>query len=191
MSSATLIRTATAADAAVLRELYRPYVETTAISFELEVPSIEEFQRRISVAVEGWSWLVAEVDGRQVGYAYASAHRARAAYRTSVETSAYVHEDYQRQGIGRTLYTQLLNELNERGFASAFAAITLPNEASVSFHKTMGFEPIGVFPRVGRKFEAWHDVAWFYRPIRDSVQERTLRSAAGRQRWQAGENPSR
>ena len=165
------IRKATPADAAVLREIYRPYVETTAISFEVEVPSIAEFQRRISVAVEGWSWLVAEVDGRQVGYAYASAHRAREAYRTSVETSAYVREDYQRQGIGRALYTLLLNELGERGFGSAFAGITLPNDASVGFHESLGFELIGVFPKVGRKFGAWHDVAWFYRPIQRSVED--------------------
>ena len=171
MLSLVRIRSATPADAVALREIYRPYVETTAISFEIEVPSIEEFQRRISVAVEGWSWLVAEVDDRQVGYAYACAHRAREAYRTSVETSAYVREDYQRQGIGRDLYTQLLNELGERGFGSAFAGITLPNEASVGFHKSLGFEPIGVFPRVGRKFGAWHDVAWFYRPILNTVQD--------------------
>ena len=165
------IRSATPADAAVLREIYRPYVETTAISFELEVPSLEEFQRRISVAVEGWSWLVAEVDGRQVGYAYACAHRAREAYQTSVETSAYVREDYQRQGVGRALYTRLLKELNERGFGSAFAGITLPNDASVGFHESLGFELIGIFPRVGQKFGAWHDVAWFYRSIHDSVQD--------------------
>ena len=165
------IRRATPADAAVLRELYRPYVETTAISFELEVPSIEEFQQRISMAVEEWSWLVAEVDGKQVGYAYASAHRAREAYRTSVETSAYVREDYQRQGIGRALYTQLLDELRERDFRSAFAGITLPNDASIGFHESLGFELIGVFPRVGRKFGAWHDVAWFYRSIQDSIQD--------------------
>ena len=165
MSSAAHIRTATIADAAVLREIYRPYVETTAVSFELEVPSLEEFERRLSVAVAGWSWLVAEVGGRQVGYAYGSAHRARAAYRSSVETSAYVHQDYFRQGIGRALYTQLLHELGERGYASAFAGITLPNDASVGFHQSLGFEPIGVFPRVGRKLGKWHDVAWFYRAL--------------------------
>jgi L-amino acid N-acyltransferase YncA len=177
MSSCVQVRTATPADAAVLREIYRPYVERTAISFELEVPSIEEFGRRISVAVEGWSWLVAEVDGRPVGYAYASVHRAREAYRTSVETSAYVREDYQRQGIGRALYTQLLNELGERGYASAFAAITLPNDASVGFHESLGFERIGVFPRVGRKFGTWHDVAWFYRALQDPAQDWALRNA--------------
>ena len=108
--------------------------------------------------------------GRPVGYAYACAHRARAAYRSSVETSAYVQEKYQRQGIGRALYTQLLRELGERGFVSAFAGITLPNDASVGFHESMDFEPIGVFPRVGWKLGAWHDVAWFYRPIRDSAE---------------------
>lgn len=166
MPPAVQIRSATPVDAAVLREIYRPYVETTAVSFELEMPSLDEFRRRISIAVEGWSWLVAVTgEGRPVGYAYASAHRTREAYRTSVETSAYVHQDYFRQGIGRALYTQLLHELGERGFASAFAGITLPNPASVSFHERLGFEPIGVFPRVGRKFGRWYDVAWFYRPI--------------------------
>jgi phosphinothricin acetyltransferase len=159
------VRTATAADAAALREIYRPYVESTAVSFELEVPTIEGFQRRISSAVETRSWLVAEVHGRLVGYAYGSAHRARAAYQSSVETSAYVLRQFQRQGIGCALYTRLIDELCERGFHSAFAGITLPNDASVGFHESMGFEPIGVFPRVGWKLGAWHDVAWYYRPL--------------------------
>lgn len=165
------IRSATMADAPTLREIYRPYVERTAVSFELEVPSVEEVARRISVAVEGWSWLVAVKDGQEVGYAYASAHRTREAYRSSVETSAYVRPDHFRKGIGRALYTQMFEDLRERGFGSAFAGITLPNEASVRFHESLGFEPIGVFPRVGRKFGRWHDVAWFYRPIQDSVRD--------------------
>jgi phosphinothricin acetyltransferase len=167
MAETTHIRTATTADAPVLREIYRPYVETTAVSFELDVPSEEEFRRRVSVAVEGWSWLVAEIEGRQVGYAYASAHRTREAYRSSVETSAYITPEYQRQGIGRALYSRLLSDLRQRGFGSAFAGITLPNDASIAFHNSMGFRPIGVFPRVGRKFGRWYDVAWFYRPIQD------------------------
>jgi len=171
MLSATMIRTASDEDAAVLREIYRPYVETTAISFELEAPPVEEFARRITAAVQGWSWLVAEVDGEPVGYAYATAHRARQAYRHSVETSAYVHDGYQRQGIARALYTQLLTELRERGFGNAYAGITLPNEASVGFHQSLGFEPIGVFPKVGQKFGCWYDVAWLYRPIQSSVQD--------------------
>lgn len=169
MKSTMRIRTAAVADAAALREIYRPYVETTAVSFELEVPSIEEVQRRIAAAVGGWSWLVADVDGLLVGYAYGSAHRGREAYRSSVETSAYVREDLHRQGIGRALYTQLLSELSERGFASAFAGITLPNDASVGFHESLGFQPIGVFPRVGQKLGAYHDVAWFYRSLQDAL----------------------
>jgi len=108
---------------------------------------------------------MAELDGKAVGYAYASSHRAREAYRYSVEVSAYVHEGYHRRGIARSLYTQLLDELRQRGFGSAYAGVTLPNDASVRFHRGLQFDPIGVFPRVGRKSGRWHDVAWFYRPI--------------------------
>lgn len=171
MPPSTLIRTASKTDATVLREIYRPYVETTAISFELEVPTVEEFEQRINAAIQGWSWLVAEVDGEPVGYAYGTAHRARQAYRHSVETSAYVRDDHQRRGIARLLYTQLLGELHERGFGNAYAGITLPNDASVGFHRSLGFEPIGVFPKVGRKFGRWHDVAWLYLPIQSSVKD--------------------
>ena len=149
----------------------RPFVEGTAVSFELAVPSVAEFAERIATAVRGWAWLVAEVNGEAVGYAYASAHRTREAYRYSVETSAYVHEDSRRQGIARALYAQLLDDLVEQGFGSAYAGITLPNAASVGFHESLGFTSIGVFPRVGRKFGRWHDVLWLYRPLNDSVQD--------------------
>lgn len=165
MVSAFNIRPASVSDARVLREIYRPYVETTAISFELEVPTVEEFARRVEAALENWSWLVAEVDGQPVGYAYGSSHRPREAYWYSVETSAYVHEDFHRYGIARSLYEELFAELRARGFASAYAGVTLPNDPSVGFHRSFGFEPIGVFPRVGWKFDCWHDVAWLYRPI--------------------------
>ena len=160
-----VIRAARAADAPALREIYRPYVETTIVSFELEVPTLEEFQRRMAVALQGWAWLVAEVDGEIAGYAYGSAHRARPAYRTAVETTAYVVARYQRRDIARGLYTRLLARLCESGYESAFAGIALPNDASEGFHRGLGFAPIGVFPRVGRKFGAWHDVAWYYRPV--------------------------
>ena len=171
MPSSTLIRTASCADAVVLREIYRPYVETTAISFELEVPTVAEFEQRIEAALQGWSWLVAEVDSEPVGYAYGTAHRARQAYRYSVETSAYVHENHQRRGIARLLYTRLIDELRARGFGNAYAGITLPNDASVAFHRSIGFEPIGVFPKVGRKFGRWHDVAWLYLSLKSVVED--------------------
>lgn len=160
------IRGAEVEDAVALREIYRPYVETTAISFELDVPTASDFAGRIEAALQKWSWLVAELGGRPVGYAYGSAHRGRAAYAYSVETSAYVEQGHHRRGVARALYTELFAQLQRLGYASAYAGITMPNEASVSFHKSFGFQPIGVFPRVGYKFGRWHDVAWLYRPIR-------------------------
>jgi len=162
----TRIRPATRTDAAALLMIYRPFVESTAVSFETVVPTIDEFGARIENALAGWQWLVAEQDGRCVGYACAGTHRERAAYRWSVEVSAYVLPSHQRQGIGRALYWQLLDDLAGRGFCNALAGITLPNEASVGLHRAAGFTPVGVFRAVGRKFDAWHDVAWFQRELR-------------------------
>ena len=166
MSGTARIRTATAADAPALLAIYRPYVETTAVSFETVTPSVDEFAARIAKAVAGWQWLVAERDGRCVGYAYGGLHRERAAYRWSTEVSAYVHPDHHRHGIGRALYTKLLDELAKKGYCSAYAAITVPNNGSIALHRSVGFEAIGVFKSVGRKFGAWHDVAWFQRSLR-------------------------
>ena len=162
------IRTASEADAPVLLAIYRPHVERTTVSFETTSPSVEEFASRIRKAVERWAWLVAETDGECVGYAYGSLHRERAAYRWSVETSAYVRQDYHRRGVARALYAELFEDLQAKGFCNAYAGVTLPNVASVALHRSVGFEPIGVFKHVGRKFGAWHDVAWFQRRLRDS-----------------------
>ena len=168
MSTLPLIRHATKADAPALLALYRPYVENTTISFELEAPSVEEFVDRIAKTVSGWAWLVAEQQGRCIGYAYASAHRERAAYRWSVETSAYVHPEHRRCGIARTLYSHLFEELKHKGYCNAFAGVALPNDASLAMHRSVGFEFIGVFKSVGRKFGAWQDVAWLQRALRDA-----------------------
>jgi phosphinothricin acetyltransferase len=170
-TTAMHIRAATGADAAAVREIYRPFVESTSVSFVVVVPTVSEMERRLSESLRGWLWLIAEVKGEVVGYAYGSAHRARAAYRYSVETSAYVDAKHHRRGIARALYAQLLTGLVERGFGNAYAGITLPNEASVGLHESLGFKPIGVFPRVGRKFGAWHDVAWLHLSLQDTVQD--------------------
>ncbi len=98
----------------------------------------------------------------------AVACRERSAYRWSVEVSAYVHPDFRRHGIGRALYLKLFDELAGRGFCNAYAGITLPNEASIALHRGVGFEPVGVFRDVGRKFGQWHDVGWFQRTLRDA-----------------------
>jgi L-amino acid N-acyltransferase YncA len=167
-SSAVHIRSAIAADATALREIYAPFVLATAVSFEEVVPTIEQFAARIARALQGWAWLVAERDNQCLGYAYGSLHRERAAYRWSVEVSAYVHPSCYRQGVGAALYGSLLEVLAGKGFCNAYACITLPNEASVALHRKLGFQPIGVFTSAGRKFGQWHDVAWMQRALRDS-----------------------
>ena len=162
------VRPALEDDAAAVARVYAPYVEQTAISFEEKAPTTDEMANRITRCRTRWQWLVAEVDGQIVGYAYGSQHRERAAYRWSVEVSAYVDRHHHRHGIGRALYEPLLADLADKGFCNAFAGITLPNEPSVKLHTAMGFQPIGTFRSIGWKFGRWHDVAWLQRQLRDS-----------------------
>lgn len=164
------IRPAELGDAAAIAAIYRPYVETTAVSFEEIPPSAEEMAERIAKTIATHPWLVAVVDGEVRGYAYAGFHRARPAYRWSAEVTVYLHEDFQGRGIGRALYEALFLELSERGFVRAFAGIALPNPGSVALHESMGFAPIGIFPGIGYKMGRWHDVAWYWRALRDTEE---------------------
>jgi len=159
------IRQAKQSDAAPLLEIYNPVVENTAASFELTPPTADEFALRIASSVDSHEWLVMEDADRLVGYAYATPHRAREAYRHSVETSVYVHTDYRRTGVGIKLYKALFDSLQSRDFHNAYAGITLPNEASVALHKSFDFEPIGIFREIGFKHSDWHDVSWWQRKI--------------------------
>ncbi|MEM6930338.1 MAG: N-acetyltransferase family protein, partial [Myxococcota bacterium] len=111
-------------------------------------------------------WQVLHDQGVVEAYAYASPHRAREAYQWSVEVSAYVAATARRRGHARRLYTVLFDLLALQGFAMAFAGITLPNDASVGLHESLGFEPVGVYPSVGFKHGSWHDVGWWSRPLR-------------------------
>ncbi|MEL6428934.1 MAG: N-acetyltransferase family protein, partial [Planctomycetota bacterium] len=152
------VRDAGPADAASILSIYAPFVEETAVSFETDVPSVDEMAARIEGTSETYPWLVHE-DGEVCGYAYACAHRGRAAYRWSVETSAYVAPDARRRGVARALYAALFELLALQGFVRAHAGIAQPNEASERFHAALGFERVGVYPSVGHKRGAWHDVA--------------------------------
>jgi phosphinothricin acetyltransferase len=114
--------------------------------------------RRIEGAHE---WLVAERDGRVVGYAYGGEHRGRRAYQWTVEVSAYVDLTAQRTGVGRRLYTELFDRLRARRFRLLVAGITLPNEASVGLHEALGFDQVGVYENIGWKAGRWWDVAWW------------------------------
>jgi phosphinothricin acetyltransferase len=158
---AVQIRLATPLDAEAVAAIYRPVVATTAISFETTLPDCNEMARRIDETLRSYPWLVCVVDGRTAGYAYASRHRVRGAYQWSVDTSVYIAEDYRRRNIGRGLYTSLFAILAAQGYFNAFAGIALPNPASVALHEAMGFEPIGVYRRVGYKLDRWHDVGWW------------------------------
>jgi L-amino acid N-acyltransferase YncA len=161
------LRPAVPDDAEALLALYRPIVLETAISFEVDPPSVEEFRRRIESTAAHWAWLVAEQDSNPLGYAYASAHRTRAAYRWSVETTIYVGGAHRGRGLGVTLYDALLRTVADLGYCNAYAGIALPNDASIALHRRVGFEHVGVFRSVGRKFGRWHDVSWWQRRLRD------------------------
>ncbi|BAY34514.1 phosphinothricin N-acetyltransferase [Nostoc carneum NIES-2107] len=141
--------------------IYAPIVRETTISFELEPPSEVEFQQRIESYQQQMPWLVCEINGEIVGYAYASPYRTRAAYQWSVESSVYVGEKYRRQGIAKALYTALLKLLQLQGFYNVVAAIALPNPASVALHEAVGFVSVGVFQRVGFKFSKWLDIGFW------------------------------
>jgi phosphinothricin acetyltransferase len=160
-----LVRTAAAADAEACAAIYAPYVTGTAISFETVPPTPAEMAERIATAQRAHAWLVLEVDGRVVGYAYGGRFAPRAAYRWACEVSVYLERGRRRTGGGRMLYEALLARLTERGFRMAIAGMTLPNDASVGLHRALGFEPVGTYRRIGFKDGAWHDVAWTQRVL--------------------------
>jgi phosphinothricin acetyltransferase len=159
------VRDATEDDAAACVAIYAPYVTDTAITFEYEPPTAAQTAARIAAAQRTHAWLVLEDTGSVVGYAYAGPYKERAAYRWSCEVSVYLEPGRRRGGGGRALYEALLSRLTERGFRTAVAGMTLPNEASVGLHRALGFEPIGTYRRIGWKLHAWHDVAWVQREL--------------------------
>ena len=164
------IRLATPEDAGHVQAVYAPYCHTP-ISFEMEPPGVEEVRGRMAKVLVQYPWLVCEEGGDVVGYAYATQHRERAAYRWSVDTSVYARRGRQRRGVGRALYTSLLAVLPLQGYVNAYAGVTLPNPASVGLHEAMGFRPVGVYHEVGFKCGAWHDVGWYQRPLRPRLAE--------------------
>ncbi len=162
-----IVRDATDSDAEACAAIYAPYVTATSVSFEVEPPTPEQMAVRIARARNRYAWLVLEVDGRVVGYAYGHPFAERAAYRWSCQVSIYLERERHRSGGGRLLYEALLARLADRGYRRALAGMTLPNDASVGFHRALGFEPVGVYRRVGWKHSSWHDVGWVQKTIRE------------------------
>jgi phosphinothricin acetyltransferase len=155
------IRAAVVADAEAIQRIYAPIVLNTAISFEETPPSVEEISQRIATTLQTYPYLVAEDGGEIKGYAYASQHRARPAYRWAVDVTVYIAESARRQGVGRKLYEALLPILDKQRFRAAYAGIAQPNEGSVGLHESLGFAHIGTYPEVGFKLGSWHDVGYW------------------------------
>lgn len=160
------LRPVSTKDARSISEIYAPYVSESNISFEEVAPDANEIRNRILKFTPTHPWYVAESSSKDIlGYAYACPHRLRAAYKWSAEVSIYLRNDQKRLGMGKELYTTLIENLQERGFMNAFAGITLPNKASVGFHESFGFRKIGVYEKIGFKNKMWHDVGWWQLPL--------------------------
>ena len=138
-------------DAAGIAEIYRPFVASTPISFEIEPPDEVEIQRRIDGILPAYPWLVCEQAAGWPVTRMRARHSARAAYQWSVDMSVYVHSEFQRRGIGRGLYVSLVRILRAQGFFNAYAGVSLPNPGSVGLHESIGFQAIGVYRNVGYK----------------------------------------
>ncbi|MDB4991319.1 MAG: GCN5-related N-acetyltransferase [Myxococcaceae bacterium] len=160
------LRLATPDDALACVEIYTPNVTSSACSFEQAPPSAHAMAERIQATLTLAPWLVCEHAGAVLGYAYASRHRERAAYRWSVDASVYVHATSRRLGIAGALYESLFALLRAQGFYAVHAGITLPNAASVSLHESFGFVAVGRTPAVGYKLGAWHDVGYWQLALR-------------------------
>lgn len=166
-----IIRIASIQDAGQILDIYAPYVRNTNISFETAVPSKGEMEQRISSVLSVNPWIVAEEDGSILGYAYASKHRERSAYRWSVDISIYIRQDCRGKSIGKALYTALIAILRLQGYYNVYAGICLPNAASVGIHESFGFKKIAHYNNVGYKSGQWHDVGWWELPLREHTAE--------------------
>lgn len=178
-----VIRSATPSDAPAIAEIYAPIVRESHLSAEFEPPDAQEMASRI-VAPTTFDWLVAEMEGRTAGYAYATQFRKRPAYQWCAEVSVYIHADFRQMGVGEALYRELHGRLLESGFRHSIAVIALPNGPSVAFHEKFGFVPVGVFPRICYKLDRWYDIGWWRYPLSSDPGPPPIRSP--RQDWKDG-----
>jgi L-amino acid N-acyltransferase YncA len=162
-----IFRLAAPGDAAGILGIYAPYIRNTSITFETEVPELEQFADRIVHYLENWPWLVCEVDGMIAGYAYGSRYRERSGYQWCVECSVYIHDEFQHRGIARALYEKLFSILKQQGYRNVYAVINTPNEKSVAFHESCGFHFFAMYENVGWKLGKWKDVGWWRLVLND------------------------
>ena len=169
---ALTLRFATHADAEALVAIYAPYILKTAITYEYEIPSVAEFARRMETYSAKYPYLVAELEGTPVGYAYACPLGSRPAFDWAVEAAIYIREDCKGMGIGKALYQKLeaiLQIMGIRTMTAAVASVSRPDpyltDASIRFHLAMGYTPVGTFRNAGCKFGRWYDLTWLEKAI--------------------------
>lgn len=156
-----MIRHALLTDIKAISDIYNHYVLHTVVTFEEQIVCHDEMQKRVTDIQQKYLWLVYEHEGNVVGYAYAGPWKARAAYRHSVEVSIYLNPLCTGKGIGKQLYTKLIDELKTRDIHAVIGGVALPNDASVKLHETLGFQKVAQFREVGFKFDTWVDVAYW------------------------------
>ncbi len=156
-------------DTQAVLDIYKPYVLNTYITFEYNVPTLEEFKEKIKNITAEYPWLVCLKNEEIIGYAYGSEHRHRTAYKWSPESTIYMKEDFHGKGFGRILYESLFDILKLQGFFNVYAGVGIPNEKSERLHKSLGFEELGIFKKVGYKLGKWHDTKWFQLHLREHV----------------------
>lgn len=176
MRDESRIRPATEHDVPAMLAVYAPYVEHTAITFEYEVPSEQEFRNRLANVLARYPWLVAEQDGSVLGYAYASAFHSRAAYGWCAEVSIYLSEDRRGQGLGARLYRKMEEILRAQHILVLYACIASSSveserltHASIRFHRREGYHIVGEFPLCGFKFDRWYDMVWMEKRLAEPL----------------------
>lgn len=177
MQSGLSLRVATEDDAKAFLSIYAPYVESTAITFEYDVPSEEEFRGRIRRTIQHYPYLAAIENGEVVGYAYAGRFGEREAYDWAAELSVYVSRDMRGHGVGKALYNAMEDILRKQNIVSAYACIACPEHEdeyltrnSIGFHQHMGYRVVGEFPRCGYKFNRWYGMVWMEKQLGEHIE---------------------
>ena len=160
-----MIRPVQLKDASALADLYNYYVINTTITFEETPINKEEMGNRIQNHSPEHHWMVVDLDNKIVGFAFANSWKNRSAYRFTKEISVYVAPDHQRNGWGKQLYTKLLMILQKEGIHTVLAGITIPNESSIRFHESMGFEKVAHFKETGFKLKKWLDIGYWEKKL--------------------------
>lgn len=164
MSKRVVIRFADPArDAAAILQIYAPYIEKTAITFETEVPALDGFEKRVAGIAAQYPYLVMELDGEMIGYAYAHRQAERAAFDWNAELSIYLKEGFTGRGLGGPLYELLEALLAMQGYVNFYGVITGSNAGSIALHERMGYALTGRHARTGWKMGRWHDTVWMHK----------------------------